>query len=469
MSHKQTKFVFQNRIMILGFGSIGRAILPLLMKSNIDYSQIYIISKNLNGSEIAEKYGLSLIKFNVTKDNYFDLLKNNLKKGDFLLNLSVGISSLALIKYCQANQILYLDASTEPWEGGYTDTSIKPSLRTNYALREEVLRFKKDNKTTAVITHGANPGLVSHFVKQALLNLAKDNNLSFTQFSTATEWANLSKKLGIKTIHIAERDTQTTSQTKDHDEFVNTWSVEGLISEASQPAELGWGTHERHWPTDACQHTFGSHCGIFLNQSGARTKVLTWTPTFGPFNGFLITHAESLSIANFLTLEKNKKLIYRPTVHYAYYPCPDATLSLHELEGRETISHPKSRYLLKEITEGIDELGVLLMENEKGAYWYGSQLSIQEARKLVEYNNATSLQVVAGILGGMMWAIENPNRGIVEPEDLDHEFVLNIALPYLGNVEGFYTSWTPLKEKTHLFTESFDASDPWQFLNMRIA
>lgn len=55
-----------------------------------------------------------------------------------------------------------------------------PEERTNYWLRETVLKLKGTIKKTAVLTHGANPGLVSHFVKQALLNMAKDNNLQIS-------------------------------------------------------------------------------------------------------------------------------------------------------------------------------------------------------------------------------------------------------------------------------------------------
>ena len=84
------------------------------------------------------------------------------------------------------------------------------------------------------------------------------------------------------------------------------------------------------------------------------------------------------------------------------------------------------------------------MGHEKGAYWYGSRLSIDEARKLAPHNNATSLQVTAAVLAGVIWAIENPRAGIVEPDEMDHERVLEIARPYLGEVVGVYCDWTPL-------------------------
>ena len=40
----------------------------------------------------------------------------------------------------------------------------------------------------------------------------------------------------------------------------------------------------------------------------------------------------------------------------------------------------RKRILMDDIIKGIDELGVLLAGHKKNAYWYGSQLSIEEAR-----------------------------------------------------------------------------------------
>ena len=145
------------------------------------------------------------------------------------------------------------------------------------------------------------------------------------------------------------------------------------------------------------------------------------------FHGFLITHSEAISIADYLTVWDRTSVRYRPTVHYAYHPCDDAILSLHEFAGKTWAMQPEKRLMMDEIIEGIDELGVLLMGHKKGVYWYGSQLSIHQARELCPHNNATSLQVTAAALAGVIWAIENPTAGIVEPEEMNHERVLEIA------------------------------------------
>lgn len=457
------------KLLILGFGSIGQAVLPLIFRHiDIKPTQIIILSKKHDGEDIAQKYGISFNFIEVTKENYLSVLNQYLQNGDFLLNLSVDISSIDLIKFCRSKEILYLDTCIEPWAGGYINNAISASLRSNYALREETLSLKKDQTPTAVITHGANPGLVSHFVKQALLNMAVDNGLNVQVPVSQQEWAHLSYLLNIKVIHIAERDTQITNQPKRRNEFVNTWSIDGFIGEGSQPSELGWGSHERHWPHDAHQHSFGCQSAIYLERPGASIRVRTWTPMAGPFHGFLITHGESISIANYLTFKKDEEVLYRPTVHYAYHPCDDAVLSLHELAGCEWHQQHQHRLLSDDIVEGVDELGVLLMGNARGAYWYGSQLSIDEARKLAPYNTATSLQVAAGVLAGMIWAIENPRCSVVEPDEINYKYILDIANPYLGKMVGEYTTWTPLENRARLFAEEIDYTDPWQFRNIRV-
>lgn len=462
---------FTGRLVMLGFGSIGQAALPLLLRHfAILPAQITIISPHDLAADVAHDFCTEIKVHTLIQSNYRAVLDQYLQQGDFLLNLSVDVSSLALIEYCTQREVLYLDTSIEPWPGGYTDPGRSISQRSNYALREELLTLARSsgNRPTAVVTHGANPGLASALLKQALLNLAADTAVDIAQPLNRNDWARLACHLGIKAIHVAERDTQNSPRRKKLDEFINTWSVSGFISEAVQPAELGWGTHERHWPIDAARHGYGCDAAIYLNRPGAATRVRSWTPLQGPYHGLLITHGETISIADHLTLHDNDKVIYRPTVHYAYQPCDDALLSLHELAGSNWQPQSKRRIIRNEIKEGIDELGVLLMGHAKGVYWYGSRLTIDEARRLAPYNNATSLQVVAGILAGIAWALQNPRIGIVEPDDIDHEFVLRIARPYLGELVGVYDDWTPLQGRGGLFNEELDRDDPWQFKNIRV-
>jgi homospermidine synthase len=463
---------FDGRLVMVGFGSIGRGILPLLLRhvAGLGPRAITIVTADEEGHAVAAGHGIPVLVEPLTAMNYRTVLDRLLAPGDFLLNLSVEVSSLALIEYAGERGLLYLDTCLEPWPGGYTDPALTPSQRSNYALREALLalRRRRVGAATAVVTHGANPGLVSHLVKQALLDVAAALGVGAVAPTTRDEWARLAARVGLKTIHVAERDTQRPARAKDVGEFVNTWSIEGFVSEAVQPAELGWGTHERALPSDGHRHDFGTGCAIYLLRPGAATRVRSWTPREGPYHGFLVTHSESVSIADYFTLWEGGAPTYRPTVHYAYHPCDAAVLSLHEFAGRNWQLQPRTRIAVEEIVDGTDELGVLLAGHPKNAYWFGSRLSIEETRRLVPHNNATSLQVAVAALAGVIWAMENPARGIVEPDEMDFRRVLDLCTPYLGQIVGAYTDWTPLQGRGVLFPEDLDAQDPWQFANVRV-
>lgn len=308
--------------------------------------------------------------------------------------------------------------------------------------------------------HGANPGIVSHLVKQALLNMARDSGKAVEPPVSREGWARPAQSLGIKAIHIAERDTQVPSNQKTPGEFVNTWSIDGLVGEGLQPAELGWGSHERHFPEDGAKHEFGDQSAIYLNRPGASVRALTWLPLAGPQIGFLITHNEAISPASYLTIGSGDNAEYRPTVHYVYHSCDDAVLSIHELQERNWVIQETQRPITDEIVSGIDELGVLLMGNEKGVYWFWSRLGIHQARKLAPFNSATSLQVAAGVISGMVWAMRNPRSGVVEADEMDFHEVLDIAEPYWGRLVGEYGDWRPTDGRNSLFPEDIDTNDP---------
>ncbi|MFO1220570.1 MAG: saccharopine dehydrogenase C-terminal domain-containing protein [Burkholderiaceae bacterium] len=461
---------FKGRLVLVGFGAIGQATLPLLLGAGgLQAAQITVIEPQASACAVARRADVQVVAEGITAANLHALLAPRLGAGDVLLNLSVDVSSLALVQWCQPRDVLYLDTCIEPWAGGFLSPGRDASARSNFALRTAVLAERRPDTPTAVLTHGANPGLVSHLLKQALLNLAADEGLGTAEPATREDWARLAQRLDVRVIHIAERDLQVGAQRKAVGEFVNTWSSEAFVDEATQPAELGWGTHERHFPRDGARHPGHPDApAIYLQRPGGGTRVRSWTPTGGPMHGFLVTHAEAISMAAYLTLGDPAAPQYRPTVHYAYHPCDDAVVSLHELAARQWHLQPRQRLLRDDITEGIDELGVLLMGPARGAYWFGSQLSCAEARTLAPSNSATTLQVAAAVLGGLAWTMRHPRAGIIEPEEMDFRDVLAVARPFLGPLTGVYTDWTPLAGRGWLFEESIDRSDPWQFTNFRV-
>lgn len=425
------------KVLIVGYGSIGQALTPLLFEHfpELTSDDVHILTADIRGFDVAAKYKLAFHLNPIDRRNYKPLLGMHLGRGDLLINVSVDVSSLALVEWCQEHGVMYIDTCVEPWAGGYKD-GYDVEMTTNHHLRSQMMERRGVGAPTAVIAHGANPGLVTHFVKQGLDELWALKGLK----PVAGNYDGKAYALGIRTIHIAERDSQDDGAMLRLGEFKNTWSVDGFLSEAFQRAELGWGTHERTMPSGARRYSKGSDCGIYLSQASIRTKVKSWVPSVGEQDAYMITHHEALSIADFLTVENLPgEAHYRPTVYYAYHPSEQTIQSIDNMLFNSR--QPKTKTIMQPKT-GADELGVLFVY-DGGAYWYGSTLTCDEARELAPHNSATSLQVVASMIGAIKWMIANPEQGVVEAEDLDFNEILRVSLPYLGNVRGVETNWQP--------------------------
>jgi homospermidine synthase len=92
---------FDGRLVMLGFGSIGQGVLPLILRHiDMPRDRISIVSGDERGRDEAAELGVGFTVRPLTRDNYRDVLAPLLRAGDFLLNLSVDVSSVALIGFC---------------------------------------------------------------------------------------------------------------------------------------------------------------------------------------------------------------------------------------------------------------------------------------------------------------------------------------------------------------------------------
>ena len=466
----QPALEFGGRVVMVGCGSIGQATLPLLHQHlELGGGRLVVLAADESGRGIAREHGATFVHAHLKPRSYRRNLAKHLHEGDLLLNLSVDVSSVDLIRFAAERGALYVDTSIEPWPGVFDNPMLELRQRTNFMARHRALQLRGElgpDSPTAVVDHGANPGLVSHFVKRALLDLHRALRGGNTKPASREDWATLARDLDIKTIQISERDTQASDRPKRPGEFVNTWSIDGFMDESMQPSELSFGTAEKRKPKRAQFHRRDSGT-IFMNRPGAASFARSWTPSSGGFQGLLMSHDEVFSIGDYLSLRSGGKWAYRPTVMFVYHPCDDAMLSVLELEGRGWLPQQEHRRLGEDIVTGMDELGVLLAGHARNAYWFGSQLTIEEARRHVPFANATSVQVAAGALAAVVWAIRNPRRGLVEPDEVDFEQCLETAAPYIGKLVGDYTAWTPLQGRGELFEEDLVIDQPWQLQNVR--
>jgi homospermidine synthase len=374
-------------IVMIGFGSIGQGTLPLIERHfDYDKTRFTVIDPQVKHKELLDERGIRFIQQGLTRDNYREILTPLLTEGGgqgFCVNVSVDTSSVDIMELCRELKCFYIDTVNEPWAGFYFDKSKGPAARTNYALREVTLEARRRNPggTTAVSCCGANPGMVSWFVKQALVDIARDTGVQHDEPQSREDWARLMQRLGVKGVHIAERDTQRAKSEKPMGVFVNTWSVEGFVSEGMQPAELGWGTHET-WrpensgtlgptrrPSTCCSPAPTPACA-----PGARRRAAIRLPG----------HPQRVDL--------DRGLLHRARGGSGRVP-PDLPLRLPSRQRGGALA-PRDVRQCRQGPGGAPHPG---RERDRGrhrrarrpplrpcknAYWYGSQLSIEETRRI---------------------------------------------------------------------------------------
>ncbi len=483
----QTMTEFKNKILFVGYGAVAECTLPIL------FQHLKVPAKNVTVMDFENRAaklkswtakGVRFVRDRVTEDNMGRLLAKYVGPGDLLIDLAWNIDALEILTWCREHGVMYINTSTELWDPYAGGANQHPTQKTLYWRHMNLRRMTAKWKTkgaTAVIEHGANPGLISHFVKQGLIDIGRrliaDRKVKGAAAEKiagliATQRFNyLAQALGVKVIHCSERDTQITDRPKRVDEFVNTWSIEGFREEGTTTVEMGWGTHEKTLPKNAFRHRQGPGNQICLAQMGINTWVRTWVPDYNLL-GMVVRHGEAFTISDKLTVWKNGQAAYRPTMHYAYCPCDEAIASLNEMRGYNYKLNENQRIMNDEITDGADILGALIMGHAYNSWWVGSDLDIHESRRLVPHQNATTMQVAISVVAAAMWMIQHPLEGVRVPDDLPHDFILKVSKPYLGRWISKPSDWTPLQGRDQTFVKynkpDLDRKDPWQFKNFLV-
>ncbi len=261
---------FKNKILFVGFGAVAHCTLPIFEQLiNAPLSNITVMDFEDQEPLLKDwiQRGVKWVRDRVTRENLGSLLGNHVGKGDVIIDLAWNIDACEILDWCHRNGVLYINTSVEVWDPYAAGENQHPTEKTLYWRHMNVRRLKAgwgEPGPTAVLEHGANPGLISHFTKQGLLDIAarvlEDKKSSgadaeeIKDFAARRVFNKLAQKLGVKVIHCSERDTQISDKPKQVDEFVNTWSIEGFREEGTTTAEMGWGTHEKTLPLHAYTH-----------------------------------------------------------------------------------------------------------------------------------------------------------------------------------------------------------------------
>lgn len=162
--------------------------------------------------------GVNYEQDRVTPENLDEFLSARVGEGDLLLDLAWNIDNPTILQWCRDHGVRYLNTSVELWDPYDSLVDTPPLERTLYvrhmSLRRMMAGWPHNKGATAVLEHGANPGLVSHWAKQALTEIAgrmlsdgSSRDATALEAALADEAYNrLAMLTGTKVIHIAERE-----------------------------------------------------------------------------------------------------------------------------------------------------------------------------------------------------------------------------------------------------------------------
>jgi homospermidine synthase len=454
------KHIFQ-----IGLGGIGGNILEFYTRHLTFKSGNIVVcdkQKSVCESMIGKYEGITIHNIHVVKENYKEVYSKFLRRGDILVDLGYYVDTLDTIKWCKDNGVFFVNAAVEEWEStSSNDLQYPKNDARTYTLYNRQMLIQQETKgwkntPTAILTIGANPGVVSYLSKIGMVhwvNRLKKINSKWKGLDKALKIINtkpinypeLSKLLDIQVIQITEKDTLRQSIPRKEGEFICTWSPQGFIEEGIATAELGWGTHETMTEKEgALGYKKGPKNQVCFPKRGVDTLVEAYVPS-GNYVGFLVRHEEAFSISDYLTVKKGGE-VYRPTVYYAYYPCSDAVASVYEMRSNGYKQPDSLRLPKKELIDGLDELGCFMLSGNKelGSWWIGTVQSVDDANELCPGQSPTTLVVTAGVFTGILYALKHPNLGVIHPEEMNVEESLDITLPYWYPLKSFMVkNWEP--------------------------
>ena len=174
-----SRVAFDGRILVIGLGAVSRCTLPLLFEHVPAAPSQYTVIDFADVAENArwvQEQGAAFATERITEENYGEVLGRYVGDGDVIVDLAWNLGTADLLEWCRASGVRYVNASLEVWDPYAGMGTSHPTERTLYArhmeLRDRIERWGDNDGPTAILDHGANPGLVSHFTKAALADIA---------------------------------------------------------------------------------------------------------------------------------------------------------------------------------------------------------------------------------------------------------------------------------------------------------
>lgn len=454
---------FDGKIVQFGFGAVGKSFFEKIKKEiKFNENKYFVITRdkdefqafvNLDG--MVENF----IVAEVTKDNFKEVFEKYLEDGDLLIDFADTVGTKDILKWCIEKNIMYLNTGEadwpENWYSIFNENQIKRKIQEEYN--------KQDKKYPIVLQHGNNPGLVSHFVKAGIEYIVNNQyrwNKKYKQLLKENKFNELAYELKIKMIHVNDIDLQAVNQEYKDDTLYSTWCIDSFFFEMLSEATLNIGTHENVNYENECRYLDKEKGFLEFKKMAADTKCRTYYPN-GEFEGFLVPHEETITIAQGLEFKNNNDVIYRPSVMFLYSPCeyaknyfknsklnnypnPDPDKPQDSENTNEPIivrgyKYPNNAEIVyqENINSGTEYVGVLLLGDNFNPVWVGNRIEpkfLYKNKKDSYWQTPTITPVAMSALAAVSWMLKNKESGgIYFPDEIiDYKYILKIAEKYIS-------------------------------------
>ena len=451
---------FKNRIVQFGFGAVGKSYFEKISKEiKFNKDNYFVISRNkLEYTfflELGGKVG-NFIVTDINRKNYKNIFSKYLSEGDLLIDFADGVGTRDFVEWCAYNNVMYLNTGETDWDDNWYnifDENIKKN-----ELRNKIKSDSTINKYPIVLQHGNNPGLVSHFVKAGLEFIVKNqfkNNKTLVSLLKEKRFNEIAKELDLKEIHVNDNDYQEIKDRFNEDTLYSTWSIDSFFFEMLSEATINLGINEntnfdKELKKIDLKNGFLEFKNLAIDVTGK-----TYYPK-GKFEGFLVPHEETITIAKSLEVKSGEEITYRPTVVFIYSPCDfavkylkkakisnDSTIKKVNINAKDIVirgfKYPKQAEIIykEKIRKGTEYVGVLLLGSKFKPVWVGNRIKrsyLYRDIKTSFWQTPTITPVAMSALAATCWMIKNQNRGgIYFPDDIkEYNEIIKFAEKYIS-------------------------------------
>ncbi len=427
-----------SRIMLLGFGGVGRSLFKLLLEEKLfPIDNIMIADKTRKAFRYFEKNGgrkENFYLFQMDSKCYKEIL-DHLEAGDYFIYLAVGSDHLTLAKECAAREIHFLCTTDDTF---YDQPFNEPFRYRKHFYEYKELMLATEGHATSVLQFGSNPGLVSLLTKRALKEIVETDETSFVsehrerlrKMLEGGAYALLARELAVTAFIETDLDTTASDYEEHEDTAYSTWSVADFDAEMNDRTiqTVGSGTSltehlERVGvPADKVYYYNKQDGTLVLDIEGKYVKTGGYVKD-QYMEGCVDAHEEVLSIHDYYTVRDSEgEILYAPSTMFVYRPCEIALRSMHHKENNFGKLITKDR-----MVSGGETIGICVEGRNFHPIYVGIERNYDSDRE----DTPTVLLVSASVLAAIRYMHDHPDEGVLLPEYLDADEILEHVSPWI--------------------------------------